>query len=473
VNRSTARCVCLQTCRLIPKVAHTRDGLGEFVRQGFMLDMNILFLYKMLRVNGIGFIRSRYFLEELEQRGHRLRLAYFITKDKSKLGRELLDDAITFDEVSEFQPDALIFELGGVDRFPSREYLNELKRNGCIIVHCGLCYNDYNQHRKQYDEMYWGFGCGIYKKRRDDGTDELPNIRGPGASQTARTDVETLKRYCSIRDLTVFENVPWVESHFALVIKPEREGIPVIGLPILLTSGAASYVKAYGDDIHGENYAIYGAYNDTNGIEILITGDFVTDGEDRTEDQHNRTFLINVIEYFHTFNPVRYRIVSRQASYEGAVNMLDPTTVPILVKVLDFLFGEGSKILQERRERRKVAQEGEKPKASEPPPASKLDSTETIQSKEVALSQRVASSSWVSSEANINHLLSLLETYTRNYYLAKEQYAKYGSALVPPIVVHNLIEAEDGIATTMKELQTVLGAVYGKKVLVREVEEVE
>ena len=435
--------------------------------------MNILFLYNMLRVNGIGFIRSRYFVEELEQRGHRLRLAYFITDDKTKWDKTLKDDVISFDEVSEFRPDALVFELGSADRFPSREYLNELKRDGCIILHCGLDYNDYNQHRKQYDEMYWGFGCGIYKKKRDDGTDELPNIRGLGDSQTARTDVETLKNYCSIRDPKVFENVPWVESDFALVIKPEHKGISIIGFPILLTSGAKSHVKAYNDDIHGENYAIYGAFNDANGIEILITGHFVTDGKDKTENQHNRTFLINVIEYFHEFNPVRYGIASKQASHKGAMNMLDPTTVPILVKVLDFLFGEGSKVLQERRGRRKAAQEGEKPKGSEPLLASKLDSTEIIQSKDVALSQRVASSAWVTSEAKVNHLLSLLDTYTRNYYLAKEQYAKYGSALVPQIVVHNLIEAENGIATTMNELQDVLGTVYGKKVFVREVEEVE
>ena len=32
--------------------------------------------------------------------------------------------------------------------------------------------------------------------------------------------------------------------------------------------------------------------------------------------------------------------------------MIDPTGLPILLKTLDFLFGEAQKILQERRERR-------------------------------------------------------------------------------------------------------------------------
>lgn len=156
-------------------------------------------------------------------------------------------------------------------------------------------------------------------------------------------------------------------------------------------------------------------------------------------------------------------------------NMLDPTTVPILLKTLDFLFGEGSKILQERRERRKAAQAGEKPKADKdtPPSTSKLDLVEVIQSKEAALSQEITASAWSTSEAKVKHLLSLLETYTRNYYLAKEQYAKHGSALVPPIIVHNLAEAEDGVATTMKELESVLTTVYSKKVVASEIETVE
>src|SRR6266849_4491221 len=40
-------------------------------------------------------------------------------------------------------------------------------------------------------------------------------------------------------------------------------------------------------------------------------------------------------------------------------------------------------------------------------------------------------------------------------YLAKEEHAKWGSALVPPIIIHNLLEAEDGVAKTTHELQSI------------------
>lgn len=291
--------------------------------------MKILYMYHMLRINGIGFLRSRYFVEDLEKRGHSVRLAYFIVDDKSQW-KDLEDDAISFDEVSSFRPDALIFELGSADRFPSREWLNELKRQGCIIVHCGLDYNEYNGARKPYDEMYAGFGCGIRKKKGDkQAKDELPIIQH-GVSQTTRTDVEVLKEYCSISEPKVFENVPWVSSRSALVIHPFKH--------ILLTAGPHSFVKAYNDDIHGENYAIYGAFNDTKGIEILITGHFVTDGIERSEREHNRTFLINVLEYFHAFNPTKSKIKPEQRSYtidEKIENKGTASVIPILFLAAD------------------------------------------------------------------------------------------------------------------------------------------
>lgn len=271
----------------------------------------------MLRMNGIDFLGSRYFVEDLEKRGHIVRLAYFITDDKNLL-KNLHDDAISFDEVSKFFPDALIFELGGADRFLSRERLNELKRQGCIIIHCGLDYNEYNGNRERYDEMYAGFGCGIRKKKGDkQNTDELPDIRDSDmVSPVTRTDSETLKECCSIREPKIFENVPWVSSHYALVVSPFRH--------ILLTAGPHSFVKAYNDDIHGDNYAIYGAFNDIKGIELLITGHFVTDGKERTEQEHNRTFLINVLEYFHAFNPLKYKSKPEQANRTvGNLNIED------------------------------------------------------------------------------------------------------------------------------------------------------
>ncbi|MBK8431504.1 MAG: hypothetical protein IPL28_09560 [Chloroflexi bacterium] len=184
--------------------------------------------------------------------------------------------------------------MGSADRlFPSREWLNELKLKGCIILHCGLEYNDYNQNRKLFDEMYAGFGCGILKKKNDiQGRGELPNIRGSAESEIAHTDVETLKKYCAIQDTVIFQDVLWVESSDALVIKRRSDLTTWFGYRVLLTAGFKSFVKAYNDwDIHGKNNAVYGVFNDSDGIEILITGYFVTDGKDKTErKQSNISF---------------------------------------------------------------------------------------------------------------------------------------------------------------------------------------
>jgi len=260
--------------------------------------MNVLFLYHMLRVNGLGFLRSRYFVQDLEKREHNVRLAYFIVEDKNKW-EKLRDDTISFDEVSEFRPDVLIFELGGPDRFPSRDWLNELKRKGCIVVHCGLDYNDYIQHTDEYDEFLKGGGFRIFKGAAEKHS-EYPSIRGSDRqSAISRTAVETLEKYCSIGDSMIFENVQWVESRMSLIISLFKK--------ILLTSGADSFVKAYNDDRHGENNAVYGAFNDSGGIEILITGHFVTDGKDEADGAYNRIFLLNVLEYLYAHSPVRYK----------------------------------------------------------------------------------------------------------------------------------------------------------------------
>ena len=71
---------------------------------------------------------------------------------------------------------------------------------------------------------------------------------------------------------------------------------------------------------------------------------------------------------------------------------------------------------------------------------------------------------WRNHEEEVQHLVRLLETYSRNYYLAREQYAKWGSALVPPIIIHNLTEAENSMLGTIKQLEAVLSKVYKKDI---------
>jgi hypothetical protein len=159
--------------------------------------------------------------------------------------------------------------------------------------------------------------------------------------------------------------------------------------------------------------------------------------------------------------------------------MLEAASVPLLVAAVNFLFGEASKILQERRERKKEAQEqeGGVVPSSRSVPVTESQNNEqrsgldAISTREEGLRQEVNEAALSANEAEIRHLLSLLEIQSRSYRLAKEQYAIWGRGLVPPIVVHNLEEAESGVADTATKLQTKLKAVYGRPVTVPGLEE--
>jgi hypothetical protein len=80
------------------------------------------------------------------------------------------------------------------------------------------------------------------------------------------------------------------------------------------------------------------------------------------------------------------------------------------------------------------------------------------------LSSKIDEILWKNHEKEVQHLVRLLETYSRNYHLSKEQYAKWGSALVPPIILSNLSEAENAMLETIKQLETTLSKVYQKDV---------
>ena len=150
--------------------------------------------------------------------------------------------------------------------------------------------------------------------------------------------------------------------------------------------------------------------------------------------------------------------------------MIDPVQLPILLKAIDFVFEEGRKILQERRERRKADEAP--PKSGDPEPAKEIVPVETKKEtlviketvKQDLLTSKVDEILWHNHEEEVQHLVRLLETYSRNYHLAKEQYAKWGSALVPPIIMHNMTDAENSMIETVQRLETVLARVYKKDI---------
>ena len=145
--------------------------------------------------------------------------------------------------------------------------------------------------------------------------------------------------------------------------------------------------------------------------------------------------------------------------------MLDPIHIPVLLKAIDFIFDEGRKILEERRERRKTSEANTASPAAEPSPAPEpADIQETNQIKQELLTSKIDEIRWKDHELEVQHLVRLLETYSRNYHLASEQFAKWGSALVPPIIVHNMTEAENSMVETLKKLEDVLSKVYEKDI---------
>jgi hypothetical protein len=169
---------------------------------------------------------------------------------------------------------------------------------------------------------------------------------------------------------------------------------------------------------------------------------------------------------------ITYVVVNTHQKHSSPTNviylrenaMLDPNTIPLLLKALDFLFGEGSKILEERRQRR-MKEQGKEKKSSEI--KKKGSSENTIQSKENALREKISVSTWKQSEKSVESLLETLEIYTERYQLARKQYAIAGEATVDYKVMYNLKEAEDGIEATMQELQNILSQVYNKQIVIK------
>lgn len=145
--------------------------------------------------------------------------------------------------------------------------------------------------------------------------------------------------------------------------------------------------------------------------------------------------------------------------------MIDPTQLPLLLKAIDFVFEEGHKILEERRERRKMNAAPPKSEDSEPEKELVLPEPEEENIiRQDLLTSKVDELLWQNHQLEIQHLVKLLETYSHNYHLAREQNAKWGDALVPPIIVHNMRDAENSMLETINQLEIVLSKVYEKDI---------
>ena len=145
--------------------------------------------------------------------------------------------------------------------------------------------------------------------------------------------------------------------------------------------------------------------------------------------------------------------------------MIDPVQLPILLKAVDFVFEEGRKILEERRERRKVNEVASKSEDQEQTPEPALLEPEREREiKQDLLASKIDETLWKNNETEVQHLVNLLEKHTKSYYILKEQFAQWGSALVPPVIMLQLEEKENAILETRKRLETVLSKVYKKDI---------
>ncbi|HLF25294.1 MAG TPA: ATP-binding protein [Anaerolineae bacterium] len=152
---------------------------------------------------------------------------------------------------------------------------------------------------------------------------------------------------------------------------------------------------------------------------------------------------------------------SPPAVNRGGSRMLEAAQVSILAKAIDFIFEQGRLILQERRERRQVQPAA--PAESDAPAPADEPLLPTDLTKTEALRKPIRLATWSVREAEVKHLVSLLEIQARNYWLAKEQYARWGSALVPPVIVSNLEEAENSVSETTARLNTIINDLYVEK----------
>jgi hypothetical protein len=145
--------------------------------------------------------------------------------------------------------------------------------------------------------------------------------------------------------------------------------------------------------------------------------------------------------------------------------MIDPTQLPILLKAIDFVFDEGRKILEERRERRKTSDST--PTSENQEPAKEITPVQVQENNEIKqdlITSKIDEILWQNHELEVQHLVKMLEKHTKNYYILKEQAAQWGSALVPPVILLQIEEKGNSIMETRKQLEIVLSKIYKKDI---------
>lgn len=145
---------------------------------------------------------------------------------------------------------------------------------------------------------------------------------------------------------------------------------------------------------------------------------------------------------------------------QGEPSMTDTVALSVLLKGIDFLFGEASKLMQERREARQ--KRGEEDVASVPNTTESVTSSEvkaTVQSKDI---KQVYLNDVTK---DIKHYINQIEAYRENKRIAEQAIQRYGSFIdAPSKVRHDLKDAEDGIKEYVQRLKNIIENTYGHKI---------
>lgn len=143
--------------------------------------------------------------------------------------------------------------------------------------------------------------------------------------------------------------------------------------------------------------------------------------------------------------------------------MIEAWQTPIIKAALEFLFDTGKVMVKEIIERRK--QTNLPVEAEAISTVSESDAIfQSVSTQDDALKISLNEALVQQELDEIEHLLKLSSIYTQNYRLTKEQYAAWGSAMVPPIIVYQLKEAEDNFSRVNVQLKSLVEKVLNRHI---------
>lgn len=261
--------------------------------------LRVLYFHDQPRSSGLGYIRSRQLVKELEKRGHILRFCWAVhtplINDTISVSKDILNPQI----IREWQPQALVFESGlfvGEPRIPL-DLLYDLEANGAVAIIAIPPY-EYEDSISQYDSFFDSRSISI-----PSANNEPPRCKGDIRGGDIVFSSIQLERY-SVVGNAILNNVSSIRLGSAR---------PMTGSQVLIVGQENVFVKAYNNrDIHGITYPVLGILNDKDyRTEAIFLADIASDFKMPCD---NHVYLANLLEWLS-----RLRIQSYEWSADSAV----------------------------------------------------------------------------------------------------------------------------------------------------------